>query len=117
MRAISQFVILTPTKPLFGEPCNGCGTCCVAQACFLSREYIGSDQSPCVALEWDGQRYHCGLVRNPMKHMRQNTTLVPDELLGPMFAHMLYVGNGCDSEWWIEDRAAKDALGRERAGK
>ena len=29
----TDFVILTPRKPLYGEPCNGCGICCQSMCC------------------------------------------------------------------------------------
>lgn len=95
---MSGFVILSQQKPNMGEPCNGCGFCCQNEACQLSVDYIGSSVAPCVALEWDGvSRYECGLVLHPLRYVRQGDRIVPDDLLGPMFRHMLGVGRGCDS--------------------
>jgi hypothetical protein len=55
---------LAPTKPAFGQACNGCGVCCLAEPCplgvLLSRSRIG----PCKALVWVelGQQYRCGAL-------------------------------------------------------
>ncbi|MBI2732700.1 MAG: hypothetical protein HYX44_05175 [Aquabacterium sp.] len=53
-----------PAKPAVGEPCNGCGVCCLAEPCpvgvIVSRKRHGA----CKALVWsqsDG-RYFCGLL-------------------------------------------------------
>lgn len=112
----AQFVILTPRKPLYGRPCNGCGDCCTAEACTLSRDYIHSEASPCVALEWDGTRYHCGLISHPRRHLKEELPIMklhlPNEerIIGDMFAHMLGAGKGCDAECSIADTEEKKRL-------
>ena len=58
-----------PAKPALGEPCNGCGVCCLVAPCpvgvLASRRRAGA----CNALEWDeGQSlYRCGMVRDPLR--------------------------------------------------
>lgn len=53
-----------PSKPALGEPCNGCGVCCLAEPCpvgvIVSRRRHGA----CKALTWSDEagRYHCGLL-------------------------------------------------------
>lgn len=51
-----------PPKPALGEPCNGCGVCCLAEPCplgvLLSRRFRGA----CVALRWERSRYVCGAL-------------------------------------------------------
>ncbi|RYF67964.1 MAG: hypothetical protein EOO29_36015, partial [Comamonadaceae bacterium] len=41
-----------PTKPAFGQPCNGCGVCCASEPCpagvLVSRRRHGA----CAALVW-----------------------------------------------------------------
>ena len=58
-----------PEKPAYGDPCNGCGMCCLAVPCVLAEEFIGAKEGPCPALEWDDGRYWCGLLRNAHKHI------------------------------------------------
>lgn len=55
---------LAPTKPSVGEPCNGCGVCCLAEPCPAGMVASGSWRGPCRMLRWDVQdrRYRCGLV-------------------------------------------------------
>lgn len=53
-----------PPKPPEGQPCNGCGVCCLAEPCpvgvLVSRRRTGG----CAALKWSdaGGRYVCGLM-------------------------------------------------------
>ncbi|WP_290877489.1 hypothetical protein, partial [Aquabacterium sp.] len=53
-----------PPKPPEGQPCNGCGVCCLAEPCpvgvLVSRRLTGA----CKALRWSdaGRRYSCGLL-------------------------------------------------------
>lgn len=53
-----------PAKPALGEPCNGCGVCCLAEPCpvgvIVSRKRHGA----CKALVWSqaDRRYFCGLL-------------------------------------------------------
>lgn len=53
-----------PAKPALGEPCNGCGLCCLVEpcplGCVLSRRRSGA----CEALRWDAEqsRYRCGAI-------------------------------------------------------
>lgn len=94
--------VVIPIKPAFGAPCNGCGYCCQTEACELSRKFLDSDKAPCIALEQDGGRYYCGLVRDPGRYLG-----LPDEgwrhaaareVLSHEFAFALRLGAGCDSE-------------------
>ena len=53
-----------PRKPAEGQPCNGCGVCCLAEPCpvgmVISRKRVGA----CTALQWHEAegRYRCGLL-------------------------------------------------------
>ena len=53
---------LAPSKPVFGEVCNGCGICCLVEPCPLGVLLSRSREGPCKALVWadDQQRYRCG---------------------------------------------------------
>jgi len=96
----ADFVILTPQKPAYGLPCNGCGHCCQAQPCALALDLIGADiRCPCPALEWHGDRYRCGLVLRP-NHYIPGLAEKPwvNGMLSATFRAMLGVGCGCDSD-------------------
>ena len=87
-----------PIKPKFGSPCNGCGQCCSVEPCALSKEFIGSSSAPCVALERDGDKMICGLVRRPAWYLFGE--IVQDSETGKLssiFAEALGIGLGCDS--------------------
>lgn len=104
-------VMTTPlTKPKFGDSCTGCGYCCTAQPCALAVEFLKCSEGPCVALEAQGGRFVCGLVRNPLGYLYQATH--PEEAvpfldsppsndvasqLSADIAAALGVGLGCDS--------------------
>lgn len=92
---MSDFVILSSQKPKFNEPCNGCGWCCQNEACALSVELLESVAAPCIALEFDGTAYRCGLVTRPA-HYLDGPEYV-NEALGLMIAFRLGVGRGCCS--------------------
>ncbi|MCE4536103.1 hypothetical protein LXT12_02360 [Pelomonas sp. P7] len=78
-----------PPKPAPGQPCNGCGVCCLAEPCplgvVLSRRLRGA----CVALRWDGARYLCGAL-----------TAQPSGLFGRwglrLVRRWIAAGAGCD---------------------
>ena len=88
-------------KPFYGDPCNGCGVCCIAAQCALSTAIFG-DQEICPALERAGASLSCGLVRNTADY-------IPDlpawggKALTEAFALMLGAGLGCDGELTDED--------------
>ncbi len=74
-----------PPKPLEGQPCNGCGVCCLAEPCplgvLLSRRLRGA----CVALRWEGERYVCGALGAK-----------PGGLRGRLVRRWIAAGQGCD---------------------
>lgn len=51
-----------PPKPALGEPCNGCGVCCMAEPCPLGVVLSRRRRGRCVALRWQGGRYACGVL-------------------------------------------------------
>ena len=83
------------TRPEFGAPCNGCGHCCQTKACELSITFLKSSVTPCVALEEEGGKYWCGLLRTPEKYMK-----IPEGIAVSIikaYATMkLRIGDGCD---------------------
>lgn len=86
-----------PEKPRWGAPCNGCGVCCAAWPCPLSRFSLGHRAGPCPALVWGEARYHCGLVLAPRRYWRWLPAW------GESFARRLIrrwiaAGRGCDCD-------------------
>ena len=53
-----------PPKPVPGQPCNGCGLCCLAEPCPLGMVLSVKRVGACVALRWNAQaqQYRCGVV-------------------------------------------------------
>lgn len=50
-----------PPKPAEGQPCNGCGACCLIEPCPLGMLLTRRRQGACQVLAWSqpGQRYVC----------------------------------------------------------
>lgn len=106
-----------PSKPIFGEPCNGCGYCCTMEPCQLAQDFLGCTTGPCVALEYQAERTICGLVRNPLgyifkaAHPDENVPVLEaapaseaSNQLSADLAAALGVGRGCDSD---DDQTSK----------
>jgi hypothetical protein len=55
---------LAPPKPAWGQPCNGCGVCCLSEPCPVGMLISRRRRGACDALVWDapGARYRCGLL-------------------------------------------------------
>jgi len=50
-------------KPLFGDPCNRCGRCCVSSQCPVSLIVFGRGALPCPALKFDlAGNSSCGML-------------------------------------------------------
>ncbi|MGE8063745.1 hypothetical protein [Pseudomonas sp. NPDC089569] len=107
---------VTIEKPVFGDPCNGCGVCCIAQVCDLGKE-LGDDQS-CKALIRNPDRsVSCGLVVDPYRFTPESELVdwkfidvqggghAGEDRLKKLNASLLGAGRGCDS-----DDAAVQAL-------
>ena len=82
-------------KPAFGDSCNGCGHCCKTQACEMSLSLLKSNKAPCIALEEEGGRYWCGLIRNPQKYMEIPQGLAKS-IISAFVTMRVHIGDGCD---------------------
>jgi hypothetical protein len=108
MTAKTQFLIeihrAAPPKPTYGSPCNGCGVCCLMEACPVGRLWLGSWRGRCHGLEWDevGHRYVCGMVRQPSHYVRWLPAWM-DVWAGRYFARKIASGHGCDAAIEIAD--------------
>ena len=56
-----------PLKPKAGQICNGCGVCCAASPCPVSRLFLFQWRGRCRALEWhaEASQYRCGMLLRP----------------------------------------------------
>ena len=89
--------VAAPAKPEFGQSCNGCGACCAAEPCPVSRTLLGHREGSCPALLWsdDDQRYFCGMARSPDIYM----AWLPNagaSLMARACRRWISAGSGCD---------------------
>lgn len=85
-----------PDKPTVGQPCNGCGICCVLATCPLGRLRFLRRRGPCPALIWapDDQRYICGLLAAPQHYFFLPQIAAP--LARQLTARWIAADTGCD---------------------
>lgn len=86
-----------PPKPTFGAPCNGCGACCAAEPCPVSRFLLGHRHGSCPALIWhDADRhYRCGMVEAPERHLGWLPVRLKP-MASRWFRRWIASGIGCD---------------------
>jgi hypothetical protein len=93
-----------PPKPLYGQPCNGCGHCCFSEQCPTSIAIFGQ-RGLCPAIITKPGRVSCGLMATPEQFVG------PD--LGPAVGRFMMltqgVGFGCDALVNDEDDALEIA--------
>jgi hypothetical protein len=95
--------VSVPARARAGDPCNGCGYCCITEPCGLAVQYLGATSGPCPALEWEAGRTWCGMVRHPMRHLKEGARhpevyAAGNEEVGRLFARVLGgVGGACDT--------------------
>jgi len=88
-----------PPKPAPGQPCNGCGVCCAAQPCPLSRILLGHRAGSCPALLWRESpgRYVCGMATEPGRFVRWLPAAL-EVFAARRCARWIAAGRGCDSD-------------------
>ncbi len=89
-----------PPKPALGQPCNGCGVCCLAEPCplgvLLSRKRTGA----CKALVWNDvhKRYWCGALTRWGSNQLVHPLRRPLQwLFGRWVRRWIAEGQGCDA--------------------
>jgi hypothetical protein len=96
-------------KPPHGQPCNGCGQCCMDQLCPLGVGLFGEPwDRRCPALEPDGDKFICGLIAHPMAYNMRMTLLHGREVMSRTAAHLVGAGRGCDAQ--LDDEVADEAF-------
>jgi hypothetical protein len=110
----SQIIYMHPSaprKPPEGEPCNGCGVCCLAQPCPLGVLLSAKTTGACHALRWvdAGGHYRCGAITAPHEvlqaalpsvlptGLRRGAAMVVAPLLQRLARRWIAAGAGCDS--------------------
>jgi len=92
-----------PIKPQEGQPCNGCGICCLAEPCPVGILVSGRRHGACRAVQWsieDG-RYLCGMLVAPMQIIGWQGRGAVAGWIGRMISRLsarwIAAGIGCDS--------------------
>jgi hypothetical protein len=96
-----------PRKPARGEPCNGCGVCCLAAPCPLGMLLSRRTQGDCAVLAWDEvhELYRCGALSQAQQVLQQALPRWLNFLVRPLSVALSRLGRrwiaanlGCDSE-------------------
>jgi len=85
-----------PAKPAYGDPCNGCGVCCLAVQCPISIALFG-DAEICPALVEAGNALACGLMIDTKAHVPEITDW-GGATLTETFSLLIGSGIGCDGQ-------------------
>lgn len=111
-----------PRKPAPGQPCNGCGVCCLVEPCPLGQLLSRRRRGACAALRWDATTslYRCGALLAPDAVLRaaipvwlgrwMHPCLLP--LLRRQAARWIAAGQGCDCSLEVERPAQSDRQSR-----
>ena len=85
-----------PPKPPTGQPCNGCGLCCLYAPCPVGALISRRTRGACKALAWDAlqAQYRCGLLHQPSRHV----PWLPAALTRRLAARWIAAGTGCDAD-------------------
>lgn len=92
-------------KPEFGQPCNGCGICCMITQCAVSVAMFGEHEL-CPALQKAGRSFACGLMVNTADYV-PDITAWGGKTLTETFTLMIGAGIGCDGT--LEDDETDEA--------
>jgi len=101
-----------PAKPALGEPCNGCGVCCLLEPCPLGVLLSGFRHGRCSALRWqaDTEMYRCGAMTLPREVLRERlpqllrpASLLLAPALGATAGRWVAAGTGCDCDAELAD--------------
>jgi hypothetical protein len=116
----SQIIHIQPQaarKPALGEPCNGCGVCCLVEPCPLGMALSGRRAGACTALRWQAGTlvYRCGAITDPESVLRQVLPrwlrwLAPALafLLGRLARRWIAADKGCDSRLELAQEPESD---------
>jgi hypothetical protein len=95
-----------PPKPREGQPCNGCGVCCLFDPCPLGVLLSKSRTGACHAVQWDANLgiYRCGALVAPQQVLAaalptwaKPVARVLARFLPKLARRWIAAGRGCDS--------------------
>lgn len=93
-------------KPAYGDPCNGCGQCCMHALCPVATLALGlgPHELPCPALLRTGESYKCGVMIEPRKWLPVRVAIHGATAVAAAAAHINGAGcgsvTGCSRERW-----------------
>jgi hypothetical protein len=92
-----------PPKPATGQPCNGCGVCCLAEPCPVGMLVSRKRHGACKALVWveADRRYRCGLML-----AGQRGSGLWRKAWHRWAARWISAGSGCDADIEVATAAA-----------
>ena len=102
-----------PAKPAWGQPCNGCGVCCLSEPCPVGMVLSRRRHGACQALQWNGstEQYRCGALEAPDQVVRQAlpswlfwTSPLWTGLLRWRGARWIAAGVGCDCSFEVQSK-------------
>lgn len=92
-----------PPKPALGQPCNGCGLCCLLEPCPLGMLVSRRRRGSCAALMWieEGGRYQCGMIKAPGRFVPLTGARMAG-WVARVARHLISSGKGCDADLQTE---------------
>ena len=89
---------MAPAQPRTGEPCNGCGVCCLAFPCPLGMVLSLKRMGRCSALRWSDEerRYLCGAISAPRSTLPWGLKWLAPQL-SRLARRWIASGIGCDT--------------------
>ena len=100
-----------PDKPLYGDPCNGCGLCCMAQLCPVATIALKLRPSelPCPALiGGPDDTWRCGVMVEPRKWLPVRVAIYGAGVVADAAAFINGAGRGCDGV--LEGEVERDGM-------
>ena len=87
-----------PAKPAWGQPCNGCGLCCLTEPCPVGMLVSRRRQGACVALRWRAEagRYRCAMAEDPGEVLGRRWRFL-SPVLARWVRRWIAAGAGCDA--------------------
>lgn len=90
-----------PPLPAPGQPCNGCGLCCLAEPCPLGMVLSRRRRGACARLRWSEaqQRYRCGVLDAAAQAVgaAQGWRGARARLWQALVRRWIAAGSGCDA--------------------